>query len=41
MQAERHGATVAALTWYNNYTPKDAILTPSVVYVISEPAEFL
>src|SRR5206468_4767471 len=24
-----HGNYTAALTWYNNYTPKDAILTPS------------
>jgi hypothetical protein len=24
-----HGSYTAALTWYNNYTPKDAILTPS------------
>ncbi|MFI4979115.1 MAG: hypothetical protein ACHQIO_02090 [Nevskiales bacterium] len=24
-----HGNTVTALTWYNNFTPKDALLTPS------------
>ena len=24
-----HGNNVAALTWFNNYTPKDAILTPA------------
>ncbi len=24
-----HGNNVSALTWFNNYTPKDAILTPS------------
>src|SRR5882757_9388600 len=24
-----HGSYTAALTWYNNYTPKDAILTPA------------
>src|SRR6202011_1998908 len=23
-----HGSYTAALTWYNNYTPKDAILSP-------------
>jgi hypothetical protein len=24
-----HGNTTTALTWFNNYTPKDAVLTPS------------
>jgi hypothetical protein len=24
-----HGGTGAALTWYNNFTPKDAVLTPA------------
>jgi hypothetical protein len=30
-----HGATVAALTWYNNYTPKDAVLAPAHIPYIS------
>ncbi len=30
-----HGATTAALTWYNNYTPKDAVLTPSHIPYLS------
>jgi hypothetical protein len=27
--AQCHGNNVAALTWYNNYTPKDALLSPA------------
>jgi hypothetical protein len=30
-----HGNNVAALTWFNNYTPKDAILTPAHIPYLS------
>src|SRR6266403_1530927 len=30
-----HGNTTAALTWANNYTPKDAVLTPSHIPYLS------
>ncbi len=30
-----HGNNVSALTWYNNFTPKDAILTPSHIPYLS------
>jgi nitrate/TMAO reductase-like tetraheme cytochrome c subunit len=30
-----HGNTTAALTWANNYTPKDALLTPSHIPYLS------
>jgi hypothetical protein len=30
-----HGNTVTALTWYNNFTPKDALLAPSHIPYLS------
>ncbi len=30
-----HGNTIAALTWFNNFTPKDAILTPAHIPYLS------
>ena len=30
-----HGNNVAALTWFNNFTPKDALLTPSHIPYLS------
>ena len=30
-----HGGTTTALTWFNNFTPKDAILTPSHIPYLS------
>jgi hypothetical protein len=30
-----HGSTTTALTWFNNFTPKDALLTPSHIPFLS------
>ncbi len=30
-----HGNTTTALTWFNNFTPKDAMLTPSHIPYLS------
>jgi hypothetical protein len=33
--AQCHGGTAAALTWYNNFTPKSAVLSPSHIPYLS------
>jgi hypothetical protein len=37
-----HGDTTTALTWFNNFTPKDALLTPShIPYLVRHRLQFL